>query len=149
MLEHPITKAMKFKTMIAVGATVAVVGAFFALKEYNRGVADVSRMSPAAKVRSTALLEEFATDETAATARYVGTSEQAIEVSGTIRAMEEAGGDKVNVILETDDDLAGVVCEFAASDVPENWRAGASVTVKGICTGMLMDVVLVRCVPVQ
>lgn len=135
--------------MIVVAATVAVVGGIFALMEYNRGVAGVASMTSVAQLEAPELLTEFATDEQAATARYVGTSEQAIEVSGSIRSMEEAGDGKVNVILETNDALAGIVCEFAAEDVPETWRAGADVTVKGICTGMLMDVVLVRCAPVQ
>ncbi len=140
---------MRIKTMIAVAAAVAVVGGIFALKEYNRGAADVADMTSVAKLPASELLAEFAADEVAATARFVGTTEQAIEVSGPIRSMEDADDGKVNVVLETDDALAGVVCEFAAADVPETWRAGSEVTVKGICTGMLMDVVLVRCVPVQ
>lgn len=140
---------MKIRTMIAVAATVAVVGGIFAWKEYNRGVAGVSDMATVAQVQAPDLLAEFAADEAAATAKYVGTTEQAIEVSGPIRSMENADDGKVTIVLETDDALAGIVCEFAAADVPETWRAGATVTVKGICTGMLMDVVLVRCVPVQ
>lgn len=140
---------MKIKTMIAVAATVAVVGGIFAWTEYSRGVAGVEDMTSVAKLQAPELLAEFAADEADATAKFVGTKEQAIEVTGTIRSMENADDGKVTVVLETDDALAGIVCEFAASDVPETWRAGATVTVKGICTGMLMDVVLVRCAPVQ
>lgn len=140
---------MKIKTMIAVAATVAVVGAIFAWTEYNRGVAGVASMASVAKLQAPELLAEFTADEDAATAKFVGTKEQAIEVTGTIRSMENSDNGKVTVVLETDDALAGIVCEFAEADVPETWRAGATVTVKGICTGMLMDVVLVRCAPVQ
>ena len=88
-------------------------------------------------------------DEAAATATYVGTTEQAVQVSGTIRAMEPSGDGKVTVILETGDPLAGVTCEFAEADVPGTWRSGTEVSVKGICTGLLMDVVLVRCAAVE
>lgn len=146
---HRTIEAMRIKTMIAIAATVAVVGGVFAWMEYNRGVAGVDDMGTVAKVQASELLAEFAADEAAATAKYVGTSEQAIEVSGTIRSMDNAEGGKVTVVLETDDALAGIVCEFTGADVPGTWRAGTTVTVKGICTGMLMDVVLVRCVPVQ
>jgi hypothetical protein len=135
--------------MIIVGATIVAVAGVFALMEYNRGVEGAASMEAAATVSATELLAAFTTDEAAATAQYVGTSEQAVQVSGTIRAMEPSGDGKVTVILETGDPLAGVTCEFAEADVPGTWRSGADVTVKGICTGILMDVVLVRCAPVE
>jgi hypothetical protein len=135
--------------MIIVGATIAAVAGGYALKEYNRGVEGAASMEAAATVSAADLLAAFTADEAAATATYVGTAEQAVQVSGTIRAMEPTGDGKVTVILETGDPLAGVTCEFAEADVPGTWRSGADVTVKGICTGILMDVVLVRCAAVE
>jgi len=42
----------------------------------------------------------------------------------------------------------GVICEFQAKHKKEadELRPGQQIIVKGICTGMLLDVVLVRCV---
>ena len=135
--------------MIFVGATIAVVAAAFALKEYNRGVEGAASMEAAATVTASDLLTAFTTDEAAATAKYVGTSEQAVQVSGAIRSMEPTGDGKVTVVLETGDPLAGITCEFTEADVPGTWRSGTNVTIKGICTGILMDVVLVRCAAVD
>lgn len=136
--------------MIAVFATVAVVGGgTFAYLEYERGVSGAAEMKPVAAVTAGELLSAYTTDEAAADQRFVGSAEQAIQVSGTIRAMEPVGSDKTNVILETGDPMAGVVCEFTNTDLPQDWRSGVEVTVQGICTGMLMDVVLVRCIGVQ
>ncbi len=133
--------------MIAVLGTVAVIGgATYAVMEYNRGTAGADAMKTVTTVTATDLLAAYAADESAADQRFVGKAEQAIEVTGIIRAMEPVGGDKTNVILETGDPMAGVVCEFSNTDLPIDWRSGTSVRVKGICTGLLMDVVLVRCV---
>jgi len=135
--------------MIIVAATVAVVGGTFALIEYNRGPQGVSSMEPVGTVKAEELLNAFVADEALATGTYVGEQEQAVQVSGAIGAMEEVGEGKTNVILETGDPLAGIVCEFATKDIPITWRSGATVSVKGICTGILLDVVLVRCVAVE
>lgn len=139
---------MRPKTMIFVGLTIATVAGGYALMEYSRGVKGADDLHVVATLEAEQLLAEFTLDETAATAKYVGVTEQAIQVSGTIRTMEPTGDGKVTVVLETGDPLAGVTCEFAEAEVPLTWRSGSRVTVKGICTGLLMDVVLVRCAPV-
>jgi hypothetical protein len=139
---------MRAKTMIAVAATVAVVGGIYAWMEYDRGHTGTADRPVMAKVLATDLYAAFQMDEVAATKQFVGATEQVIEVSGTIRSIDRAGDGISNVVLATDDDMAGVVCEFNSADLPKEWAEGASVTLRGICTGMLMDVVLVRCVAV-
>lgn len=141
---------MKPRSIIGVVVLALVVGGgLYAWKEYNRPVQGADALVAKESLSAADLLSAFQVDEVAATAKYVGTTDQAINVRGTIRGMEPADGGKVNVTLETGDALAGVVCEFAEADVPMDWRAGARVGVKGICTGMLLDVVLVRCAAVE
>ena len=140
---------MRPKTLLIVGLTIAVVGGGYAILEYGRGVKGADDLSVAATVNAEQLMAEFTADEAAATAKYVGTTDQAVQVNGTIRSMEPTGDGKITVVLETGDPLAGVTCEFAEGDVPVTWRSGTQVSVKGICTGMLMDVVLVRCAALE
>jgi hypothetical protein len=140
---------MNKKTLLLLGAAAVLIGAGYAWKEFNRTVATADDLPVKETVTAEELLGAFAADEAAATARFVGSSEQVVQVSGTIRSMEPVGNDLTNVVLETGDSLAGVVCEFANKDMDPNWRSGASVTIKGICTGVLMDVVLVRCSAVE
>lgn len=138
---------MKRKQLIAIaGVLLLTVGATYGYLEYNRGVTGTADLPVAVNVTAGELLGDFQTDEAEATRRYVGTNEQVVQVSGTIRSIEPLGTGITNVILETGDDLAGIVCEFPDKDLPGDWRSGAEVAVKGICTGLLMDVVLVRCV---
>ena len=140
---------MRPKIMIAVAVTVAVVGGAFAWKAYDRAPSTGASMAAKETVSAAALLAAFNANEQAATAKYVGTTEQVVQVHGTIRAIEPTGDGKMNVTLETGDALAGVVCEFSKGDSPMTWKTGDEVAVKGICTGLLLDVILVRCVAVE
>ncbi len=140
---------MNKRTILFVVVLIAAIGGGYAWKEYNRSAARADDLPVKETVTAQDLMTAFATDESAATTRFVGTTEQVVQVSGTIRAIEPSGNELTNIILGTDNELAGVVCEFAPADVPADWRSGAFVTVKGICTGMLMDVVLVRCTAVE
>jgi len=141
---------MRTRTIIVIAVLAAVAASgLYAWKEYERKPEGAGELSATETLGAAELLKAFQQDEPSATAKFVGTTEQAVQVSGAIRAIEPTGESRVNVILETGDALAGIVCEFATADVPLTWRAGAAVTVKGICTGMLLDVVLVRCAPVE
>lgn len=131
--------------MIAVAATVAVVGAFFAWKEYDRRPASTASLAPDITIAASELLADFQADENTANTTY---NDKVVEVSGTVKELLLHEDGPPEVILETGDMLAGVSCSFeAGAEVP--WEVGQEARIKGICTGMLMDVVLVRCVAVR
>lgn len=147
---------MKRKTLFLLAALALIGAVAYGIAEYTRGHADVDGMPAAHAVDARQLLADFMADDAAARAKYVGEKEQAIQVEGVIRAVEEGtGGAPSNVVLETGDDLAGIACEFAPGTLPKGWKAGDQVLVKGICQGytgegmMPGDVVLQRCVPVE
>lgn len=135
---------MRPKTMIAVAATVAVVAGIYAWREYDRAPASTAAMGSDITLTAQELLEAFVNDETAANARF---NDKVVEVSGTVRSITTSEG-RTEVVLETGDALAGIICSFE-SGTTVAWAQGDAVRVKGVCTGMLMDVVLVRCTPVQ
>lgn len=137
---------MRTRTIIITIAVLLVGGAVFGYMEYNRGTPGAGSLPVKENVNAERLLVDFQADEAAANTKYVGATEQVIQVSGTIRSLEPVGEGLTNVVLETGDTLAGIVCEFPNKELPGDWRPGANVVVKGICTGLLMDVVLVRCV---
>ncbi|MBK8497360.1 MAG: hypothetical protein IPL52_00750 [Flavobacteriales bacterium] len=144
---------MGTRTKIILGvALAAVVGGLYGLSEFNREPETAAQKKAVEIVSATELHDAFLSDETAANARYVGTSEQAIRFTGIVRSVEEPYGGKVSVVLETADALAGIVCEFEESAVPAAWKVGDRVSLKGICTGvndLIPDVILVRCVAVE
>jgi hypothetical protein len=140
---------MSKKIILLLVIALAVLAAVYGWNEFNRGAADVSEMVVKEQVPASILMESFLLDEAAATARFVGASEQLILVEGEVRTIEPSGPGLKNVVLATDDEMAGIVCEFSEADVPKDWKAGSAVGVKGICTGMLLDVILIRCVPAE
>lgn len=140
---------MRAGTIIAIAATVAIVGGVFGVMEYNRSPAGADAKEVVHAATAEQLFADFQHDEAAATSKYVGTSEQVIEVTGEIRDIDPASATGSTVILETGDPLAGIVCEFSKEDLPSEWKTGDQVTIKGFCKGMLMDVLLQRCVAVQ
>ena len=52
------------------------------------------------------------------------------------------------VILNDGSSISSVICQFEKENVWEvkDLKEGDNITIKGICTGYLMDVVMVRCV---
>lgn len=140
---------MKRTELFAIAALVLLGGGIYGYMEYERGVAATDSLHVKASVAASQLLEDFQMNDSIAMQKYVAGTDQAVRVTGTIRSMEPLGSDKTNVMLETGDELAAVVCEFKNKDLPGDWRPGAQVSIKGVCTGLLMDVVLVRCVAGQ
>jgi hypothetical protein len=103
-------------------------------KETADAKADVS-MSPSD------LLAAYNADEAAANAKYL---DKIIEVKGKIKSLNTADAGN-SLSLDTGDDMAAIICEFESKEGVEHRKVGDEVTVKGFCTGKLMDVVLVRC----
>lgn len=140
---------MKTKHILLLAVAVVALGGGYGWFQYNRTAPSANDMPVKETVTATDLLAAFNADEAGATARYVGATEQVIEVSGTIRSVDLAGDSLTNVVLETGNDLSGVVCEFTGETTARTWKPGDAATIRGICTGMLMDVLLVRCAAVE
>lgn len=138
---------MPMKRILILIALLALVGGgWYAWREYNRTAEPTSELEAAETIEAPALLQAYITDENAANVRFNG---KVILVSGTVREVKAPDNGLVDVVLETGDPLAGVVCQFAQAEVPASLTAGASARIKGISTGLLMDVVLQRCAIVE
>jgi len=128
--------------LVIITAIIAAVAYGFYL--YFKPRPSVSGMTPEYTLMATELVSEYDANEMAANSKYLG---KVIEVSGVISEKLKDGKGGYTLTLQGAD-LAGVGCQFE-----ENARAslhplaeGQVVSVKGICTGVLMDVVLVDCV---
>ncbi len=74
--------------------------------------------------------------------------DKVIQVTGSVAEVIKENDGKVSVILRDDFSFAGVNCSMDERFLNENidFKKGDIVTLKGVCAGMLMDVVLMRCV---
>ena len=91
------------------------------------------------------LFAEFSADEATANTSYL---DKVIQVEGTVKEVSQSADGLTKVTLESGDDMFGVICQLdqLSEHKRTDFQTGESVTFKGKCTGMLMDVVLVRCV---
>ncbi len=134
---------MKKKILIAVLiCTVGVAAAGTYL--FNKPRQSIMDAQPDAVTNAPTLVSEFESDEIKSNEKYLG---KVIEVTGVINAtnLDEKG--TLNITLQGGD-LGGVGCQFETIKIktPKKLTAGDKITVKGICTGILIDVVLVDCV---
>jgi hypothetical protein len=88
------------------------------------------------------LVRQFETNETEANALY---NDKVILVSGTIENVSEEAT-VLTVSIKNPDAMSGVLCSFdKSSALKEDFAVGSEIRIKGICTGYLMDVVLIKC----
>jgi tRNA_anti-like len=89
------------------------------------------------------LYNEFLNSENIANKKWVG---KVIEVSGSISTVSESGN-YVSLNLKGSAN-GGVNCSILKKDLDpgDKFNTGDSITIKGKCTGFLMDVNLVDCV---
>jgi hypothetical protein len=87
------------------------------------------------------LLAIYEQDEVAADAKYL---DKIIEVKGVVKEINNVGNGG-SISLDTESEMASIICEFESAAAFSNIKVGDEVTVKGFCTGKLMDIVLARC----
>lgn len=94
---------------------------------------------------ATELFHEYETDETQANQRYL---DKVIQIEGTLAEISETGEGDAVLFLRPDDAMFGVSCAFSGADAQRALALseGSSLSIKGVCTGMNLDVNLVRCV---
>jgi len=114
------------------------------LKEYNRTNPDTSSLKALVDIDAVSLVKEFEQDEAKAYKQYNG---KVLSVKGHIIRIEKSG-ETEKLTLGTNNSMSGVICELQTSELPKlkELVTTQEVRIKGICTGMLLDVILVRCV---
>ena len=104
---------------------------------------NVSGEETAASRSATELYHDFEQHEALANKEWVG---KIIEVSGIISSVNESGN-YISIYLEGSTD-GGINCSVLKKDLEtgEKFQPGDTVTIKGRCSGFLMDVNLVDCI---
>ena len=128
--------ALFFVTFIALAAILA------ALYYYNLKATDMSKAKPDFILTASALQKAFEDDEAKASVIYIN---KILEVTGNIASVKPAENNVVSISLVTDSDLSSVICTFPAVSDPSIFRVGDEITMRGECSGFLMDVLLNNC----
>jgi len=134
----------RWKIIISVIVVLIITGFYFIWEQYHRKHADTTDLTAIVRKEAMSLIKEFELDEKAASQKYNG---KVISVKGAVLKVEN-NNDTRNLILGDGSSAAGVICEFQPEHKSDADKIipGQQISVKGICTGMLLDIVMVRCV---
>ena len=135
------------RIVLFVGLAIVLVAVLVGVYFYTLGQKDLTNAKPDYTLPARELYADFEADENAASAKYL---DKVVEVSGIVSHVEMNSDSAMNVMLMNDSDMGGVLCTFnnvkkrSSIDV----SPGDKVIIRGICSGMLMDVQLNNCVMV-
>ena len=131
---------MRKKLLFFIGIVLlCLVGRGFFL--YDKPHKDVSDVKADITMRAADLYHEYSADETAANAKFIN---KTIAVTGVISEVNKANN-TCTVLLKDKNETGGISCNlFTATNTYV--KEGETITIKGRCTGFLMDVALTDCV---
>jgi hypothetical protein len=132
----------KKKIIIAI-LIIGIIGVFVAYKMYNKPHVDVADSKSDITLTADKIINDFSSDESKANTIYL---ERIISVSGEIYELNVEKGKGI-ITLKTKDDFGSVLCHLSDEGTKKmsSLKVGQTISVKGICTGYLLDVILVKC----
>jgi len=110
----------------------AFAGLYYVMNKPHRSVNDEEAIT----VSADSLFLAFQQNEAGANERYLN---QVLLIHGKVNSVETNTDGHLVVVLETGDPMFGVNCTF---DKEYPVKPGDEITLKGICTGYLADVVI-------
>jgi hypothetical protein len=133
---------MKAKKIILILSLLIFLGGFIAYKMYNKPHVNVAETSSDVSLEAVKIVDDFSSDEIMANTTYL---DKIVQVSGIINSIKTEN-ETVIVALEGNS-FGDVLCYLSEESKTKvnTLKEGQRVTLKGICTGFLLDVVLVKC----
>ncbi len=128
---------------------IGLIAAFAAIYyAFNMPRRNLSRETAVYTLDAKQLISEFKKDEASATTKYL---DKAIAVKGEIKSIRTL--DNHSMVFSLEDEMEGVSCTVDSTDVVNysskltQFSNGSVVSFKGRCSGMLMDIQVINCVP--
>ena len=134
---------MNIKKISIAILVLGILGALVAYKMYNKPHVNVADETADITLTANTILNDFSSDESIANTKYL---EKIIEVKGVISDIK-IEKEKGIITLKTNDDFGSVLCHLSKESTQKisSLKEGQLIRIKGICTGFLMDVILVKC----
>ena len=134
---------MNKKKIITIILGIGIISLFIAYQIYNKPHVNVSDTKSDITITADQIINDFSSDETKANRSYL---DKIIKISGVISELKVVK-QKGIITLKTNHDFGSVLCHLSdkASQKINSLKEEQTLTLKGICTGFLMDVILVKC----
>lgn len=119
---------------------LAMIGAAIGFYMYNKPVQSLENKKADVTISAEQLLSDYESNEQSANDKYLG---KVVQVNGTVAEISTGEG-KNKIHLETSNPISVVITELDEGNTVEGLKIGDEATVKGMCSGYLSDVILVR-----
>jgi len=135
-------KSLKIISAIAVLAIIAGIAYY----TFRQSPDSVKNVKPDFLVESSVLVDEFFEDENLANQKYL---DKIIQLEGVILNIEQNTENKTTIYIEGNP-MGNISCLFDNEELKKaKIEVGQTKTVKGKCTGFILDVVLTKCALVE
>jgi hypothetical protein len=131
-----------YKIVLIAASTIGLAGILFGLYMYNLEPKDLQKVRPDYVITAADLLKAFESDENAASINYIG---KVVEVSGILQSIKSGENNALSIVLKTGSDFSSVICTLEGNQNPSDFITGKQITIRGECSGFLMDVLLNNC----
>ena len=136
-------KNNRFKILIGFILIVSI-SLFIALNLFNKPLLNIAKSRADLEIMAQEILDDYRTDEIIANKKYV---DNVIQIKGEISNISIENGNGI-ISLKDLKGESSVMCHMSPEENLKvlKLKKGSGITIKGICTGYLLDVVLVRCI---
>jgi hypothetical protein len=131
---------------------ILAIAGWYSWKEFNRTNKDLKKTKADFVVSLSSLINEFETNDSAASSKYNG---KIIELTANVKTIETDDQSYTTIVLGTEAELSSVRCSLDTNYVADaaGVKPGSSVRMRGSCTGfnkddmgLGSDIILNRCV---
>jgi CRISPR/Cas system CSM-associated protein Csm4 (group 5 of RAMP superfamily) len=124
-----------------------LAGGLYAAYLWNKPHRDI-KSEKAETIDAPELFKKYTENELDANKLWL---DKALQVKGTIKEILKNQTDIPVIMLDTNDPMGGISCTMDVSqkNQAESLKVGTKITLKGLCTGVLADVVLIKCFVVE
>lgn len=139
-----LTNKMNKKYFLLLLSVALVLAAIVGYRWVNKPVVQMSEAVCKSRLSASELFNDYANRTSYADSCYTS---HVIEVFGKIRSISMEGSNK-SLVLETDDIIFGIDCAIDSTNHQKltNLKEGQDVEIRGECSGMLSDIIMVRCI---
>lgn len=136
-------KSIYYKIIVAV-ILIFFLGLLYSLYLYNKPFRNVEKSKADIEISLKELIEEYKQDEVSANSKYL---DKLIQIEGIITDISINNGNSVLTVSESKNNPS-IICNMSPNYNVNalKLKIGDKVSVKGICTGYLLDIILINCV---
>lgn len=132
----------KRKYIVAIGCSILFIAIIIGYNQYTKPRQSAANLISSASVNAVLLFKAYQQNEPSANAKYLG---KVLAVQGKVIAADKVNGILV-VSLYTGNAGGAVNCQMFNNTTDPSIKIGDLISIKGKCTGFLMDVNLVDCI---